>query len=360
MKKILHGALLPLILISFVFFAGCPAAGTDSSDVKVTLSKVEQNGSAAQTTYLLTLTFSEAIPGLTADDINLSGVEGVTKGALRKADTSPVYTLPVSGFTTGGQLTVTAAKAGFEIIGSPKIVTINYSEVANDELVNSVWMGTTPQNNGKGWLTITFRSGGRAIWAFNTDNTTNEWVYTFDNNDSGTVINPAGGWTPAPNGFTVSGDTLTITNYGNHTGGPRTFKQVRQADLTVTDPVPFTIETLDDNLIDSVWGGSTPASSNTSWLTISFRAKRTAEGLYEAEMAGDNVAVLSYAHDNTTAVWEYSYTSADKTGTAFTNGRKPDGFATSWNPGAYTISEDGLTMTFTSFMGQERSFKRYR
>jgi Tol biopolymer transport system component len=77
-------------------------------------------------------------------------------------------------------------------------------------------------------------------------------------------------------------------------------------------------------------------------------------------MAGTNVVVISYAHDNTTAVWEYSYDSSNKTGTAFTNGLKPDSSSTSWNPGAYTISPDGKTITFTSFMGQAREFKRYQ
>ena len=76
-------------------------------------------------------------------------------------------------------------------------------------------------------------------------------------------------------------------------------------------------------------------------------------------MNGTNVAVISYAHDNSTAVWEYSYNNNDRTGTAFTNGRKSDSSETTWNPGAYTISDDGKTLTFTNFMGAERSFKRY-
>jgi hypothetical protein len=110
--------------------------------------------------------------------------------------------------------------------------------------------------------------------------------------------------------------------------------------------------------VGSVWGGSTPADSGTAWLTLTFRAKRTSG--YEDGMSGANVAVISYSHDSTTAVWEYSYNSGSREGTAFTNGKTPpDGESTTWNPGAYTVSADGKTLTFTSFMGQSRDFKRY-
>jgi len=67
------------------------------------------------------LTFDEKINGLSAADITLSGVAGVTKGTLTGG---PRYVLPISGFTEGGTLTVTVAKSGFTINGSPKTVPI--------------------------------------------------------------------------------------------------------------------------------------------------------------------------------------------------------------------------------------------
>jgi hypothetical protein len=216
-------------------------------------------------------------------------------------------------------------------------------------LANAVYGGTNP---GGAWVTITFRNDDKMIGAFSGDNTSNEWDYTCSKG-SGAITST--GWTPGD--FTVSEDgaTLTFTNFGGH-GGAKTFNRLRAPDLAVAES-PANLAALAETLAGSVWGGSTPASGNTSWLTLTFRAKRTSG--YESELSGTNVAVISYAHDNTTAVWEYSYNSSTKAGTAFANGHKPDGTATTWNPGAYTISEDGKTITFTNFMGQARSFKRY-
>jgi hypothetical protein len=221
-------------------------------------------------------------------------------------------------------------------------------------LKNAVYGGTNP---GGAWVTVTFRNDGKMIGAFSGDNTSNEWEYTCSEG-SGAITST--GWNPGV--FTVSEDgaALTFTNFGGH-GGAILFNRLRAPDLTVAAS-PANLAGLADPLVGSVWGGSTPASDATSWLTLTFRAKRTSatgSGAYEAEMDGTNVAVISYAHDNTTAVWEYSYDHSSKAGTAFANGHKPDGTETSWNPGAYTISADGKTITFTSFMGQARDFKRY-
>jgi hypothetical protein len=217
-------------------------------------------------------------------------------------------------------------------------------------LANAVYGGTNPSG---AWVTVTFRNDGKMIGAFSGDNTSNEWDYT-SSEGSGTIT--SAGWTPGA--FTLSGDgaTLTFTDFGGH-GGAKTFNRLRSPDLTVAES-PANLAVLANDLAGSVWGGSTPASNNTSWLTLTFRAKGT--GGYENSMSGTTVAVISYAHDNTTAVWEYSYDSSARTGTAFTNGRKPpSGDSATWNPGAYTISEDGKTLTFTSFMGEARLFKRY-
>lgn len=245
MKKIVRRALLPLILISLVLFAGCPDPGTDTPE----------DDSAA--------------------------------------------------------------------------------------LINSVWMGTTPQADGTGWLTITFKAENKVIWAFSADNTTNEWNYTFNTADKGTISVPSG-WNPCPNGFTVSGDTLTVTNYGNHEGDPRSFKQVRKADLTVTDPVPFTPGTLANDLVGSVWGGLTPQGNGTGWLTITFTA--------------DNKVIWAFSFDNTTNEWGYTFNATD--GGTIT---VPSG----WNPcpNGFTINDGGDTLTVThygSHAGDPRSFKRYR
>jgi hypothetical protein len=92
--------------------------------IPVTFSGVNANGSASQTTTQLTLTFSAAIAGLSASDITLNGVAGVTKDSL--SGSGPVYTLSISGFTSSGSLSVAVAKVGYTISGSPKPVTIYY------------------------------------------------------------------------------------------------------------------------------------------------------------------------------------------------------------------------------------------
>jgi hypothetical protein len=85
---------------------------------------------------------SEAIPGLSANDITLSGVTGVTKGTL--SGDGPTYTLPISGFTSGGTLTVTVAKAGFNISGSHTVI-IYYVKTDSDTFVR----GETGPGGGK-------------------------------------------------------------------------------------------------------------------------------------------------------------------------------------------------------------------
>ena len=106
----------------------CKVCGYDSTATLVTFSGLSANGSATATTTTLTLTFSAAIAGLSASDITLS-VAGAQKGALSGA--GPTYTLPISGFTAGGTLSVTVSKIGYNISGSPKTVTIYYYSGGN-------------------------------------------------------------------------------------------------------------------------------------------------------------------------------------------------------------------------------------
>ena len=87
----------------------------------VTLSNVTADGSSTQTTTVLTLNFSQAIANLTAYDITLThSVSGQSfvKGVPTASGSS--YTLPISGFTSGGTLSVAVAKPGYSVSGSPK------------------------------------------------------------------------------------------------------------------------------------------------------------------------------------------------------------------------------------------------
>jgi uncharacterized protein YjdB len=93
--------------------------------VNVTFNSVTANGSSTQTTTQLTLIFSQAIAGLSADNITLSGVTGVSKGTLSGSGSS--YTLPISGFIAGGSLTVAVSgPSNYTINSSSRTVTIYY------------------------------------------------------------------------------------------------------------------------------------------------------------------------------------------------------------------------------------------
>jgi len=89
---------------------------------EVTFESVQADGTTSSTTTELKLTFSQEIPNLTASDITLSGVTGVTKGTL--SGSGKIYYLGISGFTKGGTLSVAVAKSGYSIKGSPQTVTI--------------------------------------------------------------------------------------------------------------------------------------------------------------------------------------------------------------------------------------------
>jgi hypothetical protein len=88
---------------------------------------VTANGSAAPaatTTTQLTLTFNEQFTGLNSSHIILEGIEPITKGMMYGSGTS--FTLPISGFTEGGSLTVKVQMPALTIFGaSSHTVTIH-------------------------------------------------------------------------------------------------------------------------------------------------------------------------------------------------------------------------------------------
>jgi hypothetical protein len=96
-----------------------------SGDIAVSFTGLSANGSSSQTTTQLTLTFSPGITGLSSGDISLSGLSGVSKGTLSGSGTS--YTLGISGFSSGGSLSVTVAKTGYTVNVSRTVTVYYYS-----------------------------------------------------------------------------------------------------------------------------------------------------------------------------------------------------------------------------------------
>jgi len=127
-KKNLWPGILTTALVFTMMVVGCDNGLTGDNEAPQTVeyefNSATANGSSMETTTQLTLTFSQAIAGLSAADITLTGVSDVTKGTL--SGTGPTYTLPISGFNTGRTLNVAVSKTGYTINGSPKNVTIYY------------------------------------------------------------------------------------------------------------------------------------------------------------------------------------------------------------------------------------------
>jgi len=191
-------------------------SGTGGGDTVVTLNSVTANGSASQTTTQLTLTFDKAISDLSTSDITISGVSGVTKYLY---GSGPTYTLYISDFSTGGSLSVTVAKSGYTINGTPKTVTIYYYSIPvtfSSVTANGSASRTTTQ------LTLTFDN---AISGLRESDITISGVsgvtkgtlsgsgptYTLDIGDfsTGGSISVA----VAKSGYTISGTPKTVTIY---------------------------------------------------------------------------------------------------------------------------------------------------
>ena len=87
--------------------------------ISASLTSVTADGNSTQTTTKLTLTFDKDIAGLTADHIQLSNVSGIEKGVLTKEAGTGIYSLPISGFTANGTVSVSVSGVeGYSINGT--------------------------------------------------------------------------------------------------------------------------------------------------------------------------------------------------------------------------------------------------
>jgi len=159
--------------------------GASVSKGAVTLNSVTANGSASRTTTELVLIFNERINGLSVADITLSGVAGVTKGTLTGG---PKYILPISGFSAGGTLTVTVAKSGFTINGSPKqvpVYALNW-----DPTVDVYVVGTSRESSGAYGKATIWKNGVKTL--LSTEQSTANSVYVSGSNVY--VVGAVGAW----------------------------------------------------------------------------------------------------------------------------------------------------------------------
>ena len=239
MKNILYGLMPVLFLI--IFLTGCPEPGTNITEPEDNTAALVNSVWAGETPRpgdWLVITFRPEGKVIWSFSIDNSTNEW---GYTFNTDNFGTVTVQEgwnpapNGFTVRDGILTIINYGNHE--GPPRefrrlrqanltVDTVPFTPGALDvNLVNSVWAGETPRPGD--WLTITFRPESKVIWSFSVDNTTNEWGYTFDGTENKGTVTVPGGWNPAPNGFTVSGNTLTITNYGNHAGSPREFKRYR-------------------------------------------------------------------------------------------------------------------------------------
>jgi hypothetical protein len=131
--------------------------GTDTTRPIIDTVTLNSVGFVGSTTPALTLTFDKEVPGLSANDITLSGITGVTKGTV--GGTGPTYTMTIdSPPWANGTLDVAVAKAGYTINGSPKTVAITGATptplVADKWAEGDLLVGTSVH-----WYSLTVTNG---------------------------------------------------------------------------------------------------------------------------------------------------------------------------------------------------------
>jgi len=94
---------------------------------QVAFSSLVANGNASTATTTLTILLDQAVPGLTADDITVSGAGAAKNGALGGA--GPLYTLPIT-VRENGTVTATIAKAGFSFVPPSRQTGVYARQVA--------------------------------------------------------------------------------------------------------------------------------------------------------------------------------------------------------------------------------------
>jgi len=292
-------------------------------DTAVTFSGVTADGSSSQTTTQLTLTFSQAITSLSANDITLSGVSGVNKGTF--SGSGPTYTMGISGFTSGGTLSAAVVKSGYNISGSPKTVTIYYSGGGGDgnttvTLDSVTANGSSSQTTTS--LTLTF---SQAITSLSANDITLSGVSGVT---KGTLSGSGPTYTLSISGFTSGGTLSVLVSKSGYTISSTSnsttifYNSGGGGGSTLSAPTGVTATAQSSSSISVSWNSVSGATSYDVYYEIGTSTTKNLAG---------NTSNTSYTHSGLTASTTYYY---------YIKAKNSDG-SSDYSSAAYTTTSSG-------------------
>ena len=206
------GLLVAVLCVAMIFiYAGCDNP-EDPGNQLVTAAFIglSANGSEAETTTALTLSFDRDIDGLTVYDINLgysSSVGSLVRGDLTRTAFG-LYELAVSGIRASGQIDVMVSKDGYNISPGYLDVWVYYAEPNANPLIAKWYITQEAADAEDGmWITYEFTADGRLLAA----GTDAGITYTAT---SSTITTRAMGMTLGTASYIIEGTKLTLSNTG--------------------------------------------------------------------------------------------------------------------------------------------------
>jgi endo-1,4-beta-xylanase len=321
-----------------------PAPSTGPHDIAVTFSSLIANGSATAQTNALTLTFSQDITGLAVGDITLeAGTTGAVKGELTRS-AAGTYSLAVTGVTAEGSVTVSVAKTGYDVSGSPQTVTVypvpstgpqdiavsfnsltadgsataqttalrlTFSQDISDLAAGDITLDAGDTGAVKGALTrIVLSSANPCIYSLAITGVTTQGTITVS---------------VAKTGYDVSGNPQTATVYPAPSTGPH--------DIAVT-------------FLNLAVNGSSSAQTNALTLTFDKDIENLSAGDITLE-SGTTGAVKGALTRSAAGTYSLAVTGVTAQGTVTVSVAKT-GYVVSGNPQTVTVYPGFVTVTFSS------------
>jgi hypothetical protein len=242
------------------------------------------------------LTFSAAITGLAAADITLSGVSNIAKGTVTGSNP---YTLPISGFTSGGTVTVAVEKTGYTISDSSKTVAINYAAGST----GVAFTGVTPNLTNGTTTSLTLAFTGTSLGTLSANEITFSGLTGVT---KGTVSGPT----------TVTGGvTYSLSVSGVTMGGTLTVRVMRQGvidqsrEVLITRAITFTGVSADGTIGETTtvltltFSDMFPGGLNAiSDITLTMSGTTISKGTIVANLSNYTLPISGFTNGGTVSV----------------------------------------------------------